>query len=229
MSKIGATITTILLLGGALLMSAFPVWGDETPGNIHGVVFIDEDGDGQYDLGEPVLEGVPIGLTNGEIILEAKTDVDGAFAFRVEPGVWQGVIYPPQGYSVINDATREVVIELEGAMEAVLDFALVPEDATDQGGEGTVEDSQEIEAEAGSDDAMSENVVQTEYYEGEAPVSVIVPDDSSDQGDARSNILGMILPESGSPIPLRWALVVFVLIILWVGAFLIFVGRRLLR
>lgn len=229
MSKVVRKVTAILLLGGVFLMSISPVWGDETLGSIHGVVFIDEDGDGQYDPEEPVLEGVTIGLTNGEVILEAMTDGDGAFTFSVGPGEWQGVIYPPQGYSVINDATREVVVELEGSLEAVLDFALVPEAAVDQGEVDTTEDIQEVELGADSVDLESEDVVQTDYYEGEDPVSDVVVDDSSNQGDPQTGILGVILPESGSPIPLKWALVVLVLIILGVGAFLILVGRRLLR
>jgi hypothetical protein len=225
MFKIGQRIVVFLVLGGVLLMNPFHVWGDEAPSTIHGMVFIDEDGDGEYDPGEPVLEGVTIGLTNGEIILETKTDGAGAFVFSVGPGIWQGIISPPQGYSVINDATREVVIEPEGTLEAVLDFGLIPETEADQGGVGSADLPEEVEEESVVSDP--EDVAQTDYYEGEAPVLDVVPADNADQGDTQTGILGMILPESGFPIPLKWVLGVLVVLILIVGASLIFLGRRL--
>ena len=227
MFKIGQRIMAILVLGGVLLMDPFHVWGDEPPGTIQGMVFIDEDGDGEYDPGEPVLEGVTIGLTNGEIILETKTDGVGAFVFNVEPGVWQGVIYPPQGYSVTNDATREVVIEPEGTLEVVLDFGLIPETEADQGGTGSVDLPEEVEEESVVPDP--EDVAQTDYYEGEPPVLDAVPADNADQGDSQTGILGIILPESGFPIPLKWVLGALVIVILIVGTSMIFFGRRLRR
>jgi hypothetical protein len=227
MLKVEQRIVAILVLGGVFLMSPFHVWGDETPGTISGVVFIDEDGDGEYDPGEPVLEGVTIGVANGEIILETKTDGAGAFVFNVEPGVWQGVIYPPQGYSVINDATREVEIEPEGTLEAVLDFGLIQEPEADQGGTDPVDLPEEVEEE--SVVSTPEGMAQTDYYEGEAPALDVVQVDNADQGEAYTGVLGMILPESGFPISLKWVLGVLVVVILIGGASLIFMGRRLQR
>jgi hypothetical protein len=229
MLKAQGKIVAILVVGAIFLMNTFIVLGDESPGSIHGIVFVDENGNGQYDPGEPVLEGVTIGLTNGEIILETKTDGDGAFSFSVGSGVWQGVIYPPLGYSVVNDATREVVIELEGSLEAVLDFGLVAEPAADQDGAGSAENPQEIEVEEEAVVSGSEDMAETEYYEGEAPVSEVIPADNSNQDDSQIGIPGRILPESGFPVPLRWILGAIVVVILVVGASLIFLGRRLLR
>ena len=220
-------IVAILVLGGVLLMNPFHVLGDEAPGTIHGIVFIDEDGDGEYDPGEAVVEGVTIGLTNGEIILETKTDEVGSFIFNVEPGVWQGVIYPPQGYSVINDATREVVIESEGILEAVLDFGLIPETEADPGGAGSDELPEEVEGELVV--TGPEDMTQTDYSEGEAPVLDVVPADNADQDDSQTGVLGIIMPESGFPIPVKWVLGVLVFVILIGGTFLIFMGRRLQR
>jgi hypothetical protein len=227
MSKVVGKTLAFLVLCIAILVNAFAAFGDEASGNIHGIVFIDEDGDGEYDPGEAVVEGVTIGLTDGEILLETKTDGAGAFVFSVDPGVWQGVIYPPQGYSVSNDATREVVIESDGMLEAVLDFGLIPETEADQGGAGSVEFTEEVEEETVVSDP--EDVAQTDYYEGEAPVLDVVPADHADPGDLQTGILGMILPESGFPIPLKWVLGVFVVVILVVGTSLIFLGRRLRR
>jgi hypothetical protein len=227
MLKVEQRIVAILVLGGVLMMNPFHVWGDEPSGTIHGIVFVDEDDDGEYDPGEPVLEGVTIGLTNGEIILETKTDGTGAFVFNVGPGVWQGVIYPPQGYSVINDATREVVIEPEGTLEAVLDFGLIQEFEADQGGAEPVDFPEEVEEE--SVVSSPEDMAQTDYYEGEAPALDVVQVDNADQGEAYTGVLGMILPESGFPIPLKWVLGILVVVILIGGASLIFIGRRLQR
>jgi hypothetical protein len=225
MLKIVQRIVAILVLGGVLLMNPFHVWGDEPPGTIHGIIFIDEDSDGEYDPGEPMLEGVTIGLTNGEIILETKTDGAGSFVFSVGPGVWQGVIYPPQGYFVINDATREVVIEPEGTLEAVLDFGLIPATEADQDGIGSDDLPKEVEEE--SVVPIPKEGSQTDYYDGEASVLDVVTADNANQGDSQTGILGIILPESGFPIPLKWILGILVIVILIVGSSLIFLGRRL--
>lgn len=227
MLKNSGRIAAILLLGVLVLVNVFTVLGDETPGNIHGVVFIDEDGDGEYDPGEPVLEGVTVELTNGEITLTVMTDGEGVFTFSVEPGVWQGVIYPPQGYVVINDATREVVMESEGSLEAVLNFGLMPETINEEGGGENVDTSQELEVEPTQSAPGDE--VQTDFYDGESPILETVQGVSEIQDDSQVNSQGMILPESGFPVPVKWILVILVVAILVGGASLIFLGRRLQR
>jgi hypothetical protein len=229
MLKNSRRIAAILLLGVLVLMNVLTVLGDDTPGNIHGIVFIDEDGDGEYDPGEPVLEGVTVELTNGEITLAVMTDGDGFFVFSVEPGVWQGVIYPPQGYVVINDATREVVIESEGSLEAVLDFGLIPETISEQGGAGNVDTPQEVEVESESTQSAPGGEVETDFYDGESPVLEVVQGENTVQDDSQVGSQGMILPESGFPVPLKWILVILVVVILVGGASLIFLGRRLQR
>lgn len=227
MLKNSGRIAAILLLGVLVLVNVFTVLGDETPGNIHGVVFIDEDGDGEYDPGEPVLEGVTVELTNGEITLTVMTDGEGFFTFSVEPGVWQGVIYPPQGYVVINDATREVVMESEGSLEAVLNFGLMPETINEEGGGENVDTSQELEVEPTQSAPGDE--VQTDFYDGESPILEAAQVGSETQDDSQVGSDGRILPESGFPVPLKWVLVILVVVILVGGASLIFLGRRLQR
>jgi len=229
MLKDSGKIVAILLLSILVLVNACPVLGEETPGNIHGIVFIDEDGDGEYDPGEPVVEGVTIELTNGEITLTVMTDGEGVFTFRVEPGVWQGVIYPPQGYVVINDATREVAIESEGSLEAVLNFGLMPEAINEEGGAENVDTPQEVEVESEPTQSAPGDEVQTDFYDGETPVLETVQGVSEIQDDSQVDSQGMILPESGFPVPVKWILVILVVVILVGGASLIFLGRRLQR
>lgn len=229
MSKNCRWIAAMLLLGVSVLVNVFTALGDEAPGNIHGMVFVDEDGDGEFDPGEPVLEGVTVELTNGEIILTVMTDGEGVFTFSVEPGVWQGVIYPPQGYVVINDATREVVIESEGSLEAVLNFGLMPEAINEEGGAENVDTPQEVEVESEPTQSAPGDEVQTDFYDGETPVLETVQGVSEIQDDSRVDSQGMILPESGFPVPVKWILVILVVVILVGGASLIFLGRRLQR
>jgi len=224
MNNLGRTLNAILIAGFILVLHTFAVLGDDQPGSIHGVVFIDEDGDGQYDPGEPVVGGVRIECTNGEIILEATTDSEGVFTFAIGIGVWQGRIYPPEGFLVQNDATREVVLETEEPLKAVWDFALVPDPVTDQTIVGIGEDPSEQDNEA----EYAESKVQTEYYEGESPASVISSDGENAKSESNQDgIIGLILPESGSPIALKWILVGLLILILFMAASLILLGKRL--
>jgi hypothetical protein len=226
MRIVGKKLNAILFVGVILLLHPFAVFGDDLSGSIHGVVFIDEDGDGQYDPGEPVVEGVRIECTNGEIILEATTDSEGVFTFAIGIGIWQGMIYPPEGFFVQNDATREVVLETEEPLEAVWDFALVPDPVTDQPIVGIGEDSLEQDDEAGT----AESGNQSEYYEGEFPVTPISSEEkNANQDDPQDGVIGVILPESGSPIALKWILVGLLALIVFVGASLILLGKRLQR
>lgn len=224
MSRTMMKIRTLMILVSMLAMNVFSVWGDEPVGIIHGRVFIDENGNGLFDPDEAVMEGVEIEITNGEIIVSALTDEYGTFSFNVEPGVWQGIIYVPEGYTVINDATREAVIDSGEPYEAMMDFALVLTEASAE---------EELVVDGGGDVNSSEAGVDsshpTDYFEGGSDAIAEDASNASSGQGSDSGILGVILPESGFPIPLRLAAAIILVVVLVAGTTLIFLGRRLTR
>jgi hypothetical protein len=99
-------------------------YAQEAGGVIDGVVFVDQDADGVRDPGESGLPEVVIILTNDRVTYQARSGFDGSFRFTVGPGSWRATVELPEGYVVLNDDTRQVLIGEERVAEAVLDFAL---------------------------------------------------------------------------------------------------------
>ncbi|MBD2700531.1 DUF11 domain-containing protein [Spirosoma sp. BT702] len=65
-------------------------------------VWVDLNGDGQQQVGEPPLSGVTVTLiNNGTVVATTTTDVGGAYSFTIIPGVPYSVSFTaPTGYSV---------------------------------------------------------------------------------------------------------------------------------
>jgi hypothetical protein len=112
-----------LLAGGSGAL-----WDQGSGGMIRGRVFIDENRNGEYDPGEPLLEGIQINISTPNVDWThiVFTSADGSFSLPVGPGEWKAVLSPPEGFSVMNDPTRQVLIGREGTFEAVMEFALTP-------------------------------------------------------------------------------------------------------
>jgi hypothetical protein len=215
-------------LGVVLLLGSFSVRGDEAVGSIQGTVFIDENGNGIYDAGEPLMPGIQVELANGEVILDVMTNEEGAFTVEVGLGLWRSILHPPEGYMVINDPTREVVIGAEGSYEAIMDFALIPlpspldiEPANNQQEGNAGEEAFQQESEAPEEmNESQENPSSIERYTDEV---------ASALGGQQADYSGMILPESGSSFPIVLGVGLLLLLILLVGIAFIFVGRGLTR
>ncbi len=88
---------------------------------IGGRVFLDLNGNGQYDPGEPVLENIPIVLGG----LREWTDQDGEFMFSsVQPGIYRvgfDLLTLPAEYSVVSG---ERIVEIRANENFFLDFEL---------------------------------------------------------------------------------------------------------
>jgi hypothetical protein len=131
MPELGWKMGIVMMLCANLLSGqGVSLWDEEPAGLIRGKVFIDENGNGKYDLGEPLLEGIQINISSTSVdwTYIVSTSLDGSFSLPVGPGDWKAVLSTPGGFSVMNDSTREVVIGREGTIEAVMEFALTSTD-----------------------------------------------------------------------------------------------------
>lgn len=87
------------VLPGEVAETALPV--REAPGTIEGVVYVDENRNGVYDVGERGVPHVAVRLDDGPEVL---TDEDGAFSFLdVRPGQHQVAATDPRGAPLLND------------------------------------------------------------------------------------------------------------------------------
>ena len=107
------------VLQGLLLVVVLP-WGAAAQGTVSGVVFVDRNGDGRRDAGEPGLERVAVS-NQVEVVL---TDAAGAFML---PGAGTGVVFVsvPDGYRAAVSFWRRA----EGSAMA---FPLAPEPAVEE-------------------------------------------------------------------------------------------------
>lgn len=117
-------LTLALLLP---MFAAVPVQQPE-PGNttISGQLFVDLNGNGAYDPGELALAGIPIEFANGEQIVSATTDADGAFSIEVAPGLWRAVVRPPVGFEYALPEGLELEVLEAGESQLQLTIGLQP-------------------------------------------------------------------------------------------------------
>lgn len=98
-------------------------------GIIRGVVFLDEDGDGEQGAAEVGLPGKLVQLWHGqEIYNNAFTDSQGGFTFElVPPGTWQVLVNLPDNYRVTAGANpANVLVAAGGVITATFGVAPVP-------------------------------------------------------------------------------------------------------
>lgn len=159
---------TALLLGVLSLLTLGAALAEENVGVIRGRLFVDANENGSFDEGEQVLSGVNLELADGEQILTVPTAEDGTFSVNVGAGVWRVNLVAPDGYTVLNDASREVTIAADGTTEAVMDFALqaVPAEVSQPQSEAAAEEAQTADAEAVVAEAPAEPTLLPETGAG---------------------------------------------------------------
>ena len=96
---------------------------------LHGRVFIDDNGDGLFQLTEEPVEGIAVILTPGEQF--SRTNADGEFRFdALLPGTYTVRIYEedlPTGYEVARPEPMEIILQPEHEVPAVdLAVRLIP-------------------------------------------------------------------------------------------------------
>ncbi len=108
------TVDRTIPASGATVVANFGLLASSATGTIMGKVFLDNDGDGILDAGEPGIPSVTIRLSSGQSTL---TGADGRYSFTVLPGVYDVTQEDLPGYesTTINNVTG-VTVEAESTV-----------------------------------------------------------------------------------------------------------------
>jgi hypothetical protein len=122
---LAAVLLSVVALGG---WSAASGQEDDTTalGAIEGLVFQDDDGDGEAGPEEYGIDGIVVRLTGDDVDEDTLTDDSGQFRFEdLEPGEYEVVVEPGMVWSVIG---RSLIggLEIDGEELTGLEFALQP-------------------------------------------------------------------------------------------------------
>tara|TARA_R110002096_G_scaffold285073_16_gene478940 strand:- start:2683 stop:3135 length:453 start_codon:yes stop_codon:yes gene_type:complete len=92
-------------------------------GSVSGVVFVDSDGDGEADAGEPVVPGTTVELlsNNGTVIATMVADANGQYNFTaIPPGKYRVRFTYPNGLQV-----QTALIDIRNGEDIVFDAPVV--------------------------------------------------------------------------------------------------------
>lgn len=192
-----------------------------TPTVISGRLFVDLNADGAYQEGEPALGGIAIEFANGERIETVYTAADGSFTVQVEPGLWRTTLRPPEGFEYALPQGIELQVVESGEPALDLQIGLQPVQLLQvlvnalESEVDPVETGGEVEQPAGEQSPETTDPgIDPEIYDGP-----FVPVDGN--GDP------ILLPESGSSLPPRVALVAAAGGLLAIGLVIWAAGREL--
>jgi hypothetical protein len=126
LSKKLSTITlpvaaTVLLVGVLLAAPAVA----QSEGQIGGIVYIDENGNGIRETGEEGIGDAEVTFDSGGWSTTINTGGNGAFSIALNPSTWTVTVEPPTGYKAPKSSV-EVVIKNAGDAVTNVEFGLVP-------------------------------------------------------------------------------------------------------
>jgi hypothetical protein len=124
LSNIMLPIAACGLLLGVLLVGAVPA-SAQSEGQIGGIVYIDENGNGIRETGEEGLNDVEVTFDSGGWSTTVNTGSNGAFSIALNPATWTVTVKPPTGYKAPKSSV-EVVIKNAGDAVTNVEFGLVP-------------------------------------------------------------------------------------------------------
>jgi hypothetical protein len=110
------TFKDLTLESGDVIQLGY-VFGNYEPADIYGKKFNDLDGDGEWDVGEPGVEGVEITLTGTEgdgdpVSMTTWTDANGAFCFMdLAPGTYTVTEIVPAGSVASTPTFKDLTLE----------------------------------------------------------------------------------------------------------------------
>lgn len=120
-----AFIALVLLIGVVSPAAA------QSEGQIGGIVYIDNNGNGIREEGEEGLNDVEVTFDSGGWETTLNTASNGAFSLAANPATWTVSVAPPAGYTAPKSSV-EVFIEKPGDAVTNVEFGLVP---AEEGGE----------------------------------------------------------------------------------------------
>ena len=98
-------------------------FGYRTEGGIEGIVYVDHDGDGTWDAGEPGVANVKVALVLGESRQEVQTNASGVYGFfRLTPESYTVQVDTPAGYMPTSQTQRMVVVSDNSVIQADFGF-----------------------------------------------------------------------------------------------------------
>jgi hypothetical protein len=109
----------------------------QNEGQIAGIVFQDDNGNGIREEGEEGLQDVEVTFDSGGWNTTINTADNGAFSIDLNPATWDVSILVPAGYVASTETSEQVVLANPGDTVTNLEFALKP-DPTSAGGDGEV-------------------------------------------------------------------------------------------
>jgi|GEM_PF-1079966 len=160
--------------------SCQPPSSEPKPGSIGDRVWLDDDGDGNQENGEPGIPGVSMTLTDddGEEVATTTTDESGMYSFDdVVPGTYTITVEPPAGHTQtydldgnLDNSSTETLGELENAR--IHDFGFVRDSANGNTGAGSVNGLTVPKATCASTSWQWENTIDLDRLEGNAGIPV---------------------------------------------------------
>jgi hypothetical protein len=153
MKKFVAAIVLILALVSGFLLTVATASAQSDEGALEGFVFLDEDGDGRFDLTEAGIEGVTVRL-EGETEDEVETSSTGAYRFSDLPAGTYSVSVDMGDDYATTDRDRFDDLEPDGVEISSINFAL---QNADEAMAADDEDSDVAEDEAMDEEASDED------------------------------------------------------------------------
>ena len=136
--------TSRLVLLGTMALALLAVFAfgvspaaAQNEGQIGGIVFQDDNGNGIREEGEEGLQDIEVTFDSGGWNTTINTADNGAFSIDLNPATWNVSILVPAGYTASSETSEEVVLANPGDTVTNLEFALKP-DPTSAGGDGEV-------------------------------------------------------------------------------------------
>jgi hypothetical protein len=124
LSTITLPIAATVVLLGVLMLGAAPA-AAQSEGQIGGIVYIDENGNGIRETGEEGLGDVEVTFDSADWNTTINTGDNGAFSIALNPATWTVTVAPPTGYKAPKSSV-EVVIRNAGEAVTNVEFGLVP-------------------------------------------------------------------------------------------------------
>lgn len=136
---LGLSIAAAVILLGAFATRPASA---QSEGTIAGIVYLDENRNGQRDTGEDGLLDVEVNFATSGWDTTINTDGSGAFDIELNPATWTVTVLVPEGqYEATTDESVDVLLESAGDAVTDVEFGLAVLQASGDGDGEVLPDS----------------------------------------------------------------------------------------